>query len=321
MAAALAFAVVSAVAVPAQADWKPTEPVEIMVHSKPGSSPDVLARTIQKIWKDHNIVEQPVTVLNKATQAVGFAYLLQHKGDPHKITISSTGTISAKVLGITEIGYRDLTPVSLLMSEFTALAVPVNSPFKTGKDFVEQLKKDPSSLSIASGGARGNPNHTHVALAAKAGGVDARKLKMVIYSSGADARSAAIGGHVDAVTASAGSFIKQAQSGLLRVIAVSSDERLTGPLADVPTWKELGFDFTNANWRWGGATGGLTDDQIAYWEDVYAKTVQTDDWKDFVAKNNAESTYLDHKKTLAYFDREEKVLTELLNELDLIKKK
>ncbi len=172
----------------ANAEWKPTEPVEIMVHSQPGSSPDITARTVQKIWSETGIVEVPVTVANKATQAAGFAYLKQHEGDPHKLTISSTGTISAKLMGTTEIGFRDLTPISLLMSEFTALAVPADSPFNTGAEFMAKLKEDPTALSIGTGGARGNPNHTHVALAAKAAGVDPRELKMVVFSSGGGCR-------------------------------------------------------------------------------------------------------------------------------------
>lgn len=303
---------------PALAEWKPVEPVEIMVHSQPGSSPDVVARTIQKIWQDEGIVEVPITVLNKATQAAGFSYLDQHKGDPYKLTVSSTGTISAKLLGTTTIGFRELTPIALLMSEYTALGVPADSPFETGTDFLEKLKEDPGALSIATGGARGNPNHAQVALAAKAVGADPRALKMVVFSSGADARTAAIGGHVDAVTASAGSMIGQMEGGLLKVIAVAAPERLPGPLADVPTWKELGFDVESSNWRWGGAAAGLTDEQIAFWEDAFRKAVETDAWKEFVQSQKADSTFLDHEQTVSFFEKEERVLQGLLTELDLV---
>jgi len=319
LASMIALGLTAASSWSAQAAWKPTGPVQIMVHTKPGSSPDVVARTVQKIWKEQGIVTVPVTVLNKSTQAVGFAYLLQHKGDPTKLTISSTGTITAKLEGITTIGFRGLTPISVLMSEYIGFAVPADSPYKTGKAFMEALAKNPSKFSIATGGARGNPNHTTVALAAKAAGIDPTKLKMVVFSSGADARSAVIGKHVDAVTTSAGSLIGQMQSGLLRVIAVSSPKRLSGPLSSVPTWKEQGLDVVNANWRWGGATGGLSADQIDYWENVFAQTVKTKQWKDFVSKKHAETTYLNHADTLKYFQQQEKALKELLRELDLIK--
>lgn len=319
LAGSIASVLVSATTTSALAAWKPTGSVQIMVHSKAGSSPDVIARTIQKIWKESGIVTVPVTVLNKSTQAVGFSYLMQHKGDPTKLTVSSTGTISAKLEGITTIGYQELTPISLLMSEYIGFAVPANSPYKSGKAFMEALAKDPSKFSIATGGARGNPNHTAVALAAKAAGIDPRKLKMVVFSSGSDARSAVIGNHVDAVTTSAGSLIGQMESGLLRVIAVSSPKRLSGALSSVPTWKEQGLDVVNSNWRWAGATGGLTKDQIDYWQDVFAKTVKTAEWKKFVAKKHAETTYLDHADTLKYFGQQETELKTVLGELDLIK--
>jgi tripartite-type tricarboxylate transporter receptor subunit TctC len=319
MAAATFFASVLSFGISgAQAQWKPTETVEIMVHSKPGSSPDVVARTIQKIWQDEGIVEVPVTIRNVDTQSAGFSYLKQQDGDPHKLTVSSTGTISAKVLGTTDTGFRDLTPISLLMSEFTALAVPTDSPFETGADFVAKLKEDPTAISIGTGGARGNPNHTHVARVAKAAGIDPRALKMVVFSSGADARSQVIGGHIDAVTTSVGSMLGQMESGLLKIIAVAAPERIAG--ADIPTWRELGFDVVNSNWRWGGATSGLTDEQIAFWEDAFRKATETEVWKTFVKSQEADSTYLDHEETLAFFEEEEAVLTELLTELDLVKK-
>jgi putative tricarboxylic transport membrane protein len=316
-AAALALAANAIHPAPAMAEWSPTGPVELMVHSRPGSSPDTLARAIQQIWQETGIVEVPVTVNNQPAQAVGFAYLNRHQGDGHYLTISSTGTISGYFTGASDISWRELTPISLLMSEFIALGVAADSPIQTGADFVERLKEDPSSVSIGSGGARGNPNHTGVALVAQAAGVDPNDLRMVIFSSGAEARNAAIGGHVDAVSASAGSFIGQVEGGLLRLIAVASEDRLSGPLADVPTWKEQGFDVTDSNWRWAGGAGGMTDDQISYWEDVFARTVETEQWKEFVQRNNAETTYLDRKDTVAFFERQEKVLGDLLNSLGL----
>jgi putative tricarboxylic transport membrane protein len=317
LAAAVAFTTLAVYSVPAEAEWRPTEPVEIMVHSRPGSSPDMLARAIQQIWQEKELVPVSVTVNNQPAQAVGFAYLNRHQGDGHKLTISSTGTVSGYFTGASDISFRDLTPISLLMSEYISLGVAADSPIQTGEDFVERLRQDPGSVSIGSGGARGNPNHTGVALVAQAAGVDPTQLRMVIYSSGAEARNAAIGGHVDAVSASAGSFIGQVEAGLLRLIAVAAPERLSGPLADVPTWNEQGYDVEDSNWRWGGGPGGLTEDQIAYWEDVFAQTVETDEWKDWVQRNNAETTYLDFEGTQAFFERQEQVLGDLLKDLGL----
>jgi len=47
---------------PAQSAWKPERAVEIIVTCQPGCGPDIAARTIQKIWQDHRIVEAPAVV-------------------------------------------------------------------------------------------------------------------------------------------------------------------------------------------------------------------------------------------------------------------
>lgn len=58
-----------------------------------------------------------------------------------------------------------------------------------------------------------------------------------------------LGGHVDVVPVSIGSWVSYAKAGQVRVIAVSSAKRLPGLFADVPTWREQGMDVVVSNWR------------------------------------------------------------------------
>jgi len=300
--------------------WEPTEPIEIMVHSKPGSSPDVLARFIQHIWQKDGLVNVPVTINNQPVISVGFAWLNQHEGNPHKLTVSSTSTVVAPLMGTSDVPWQDLTPISLLISEYIVLGVAPDSELKTAQDFIDSLKKNPKSLSIGFGGSRGNPNNTAVALAAMKAGVDIANLKFVIYSSGAEARIGVMGGHVDAVSNAASGLVGPMVDKTLRIIAVSAPERLTAPFQDVPTWREIGLDVVDSNWRWIGGPGGLTDEQIAFWEDVVAKTVQTPEWKEMVESNHATTTYLNHQDTLKFFEEQEQSMTAVLQSLDLLKK-
>lgn len=300
--------------------WEPTEPIEIMVHSKPGSSPDVLARFIQQIWQKDGLVSVPVTINNQPVISVGFAWLNQHKGNAHKLTVSSTSTVVAPLMGTSDVPWQDLTPISLLLSEYIALGVAPDSELKTAQDFIDRLKQDPKSLSIGFGGSRGNPNNTAVALAAQKAGVDIANLKFVIYSSGAEARVGVMGGHVDAVSNAASGLVGPYVDKTLRILAVSSPERLAAPFQDVPTWREIGLDVVDSNWRWIGGPGGMTDEQIAYWEGIVAKTVQTKEWQEMAEANNATTTYLNHADTVKFFEEQQASMTEVLKSLDLLKK-
>jgi len=61
----------------AQPTWKPDRPVELIVTCQPSCRPDIAARTIQKIWQDHKIVQMPTVVVNIAGGGGAVAYSLR----------------------------------------------------------------------------------------------------------------------------------------------------------------------------------------------------------------------------------------------------
>src|SRR5437879_13278278 len=89
-AAALALFAAGA-AVPTQAvAWEPTKTVEFVVPAGTGGGADQMARIIQLIIAKHNLMKQPMVVVNKAggAGAEGFLDVKESKGDPHKIIIT-----------------------------------------------------------------------------------------------------------------------------------------------------------------------------------------------------------------------------------------
>ena len=59
-----------------------------------------------------------------------------------------------------------------------------------------------------------------------------------------------------------------------------------GPLASIPTWKEQGFDVQFTNTRFLLAPRGLNAAQTAYWDGIFSRMVETDEWKADVTKND-----------------------------------
>ncbi len=85
--AALFAAVAS---LPASAAWEPTRPVEVIVPAGTGGGADQMARTIQGIVTKHNLMKQPMVVVNKAggAGAEGFLDVKSSAGNPHKLVIT-----------------------------------------------------------------------------------------------------------------------------------------------------------------------------------------------------------------------------------------
>jgi putative tricarboxylic transport membrane protein len=293
VALATGLALAAAATVSHAQQWKPERAVEIVVPAGTGGSIDGTARLIHRVLQFNRIIETPVIVVNKPGGGgnIATSYLDQHAGDGHYLLTSTMSIMTNHILGRSSRSYNDYTPLATLFSEYMTLVVKPDSPLKTAADIQEQLKKDPQSLSIAIGVALGATNHLTVALLAKAMGVDARRLKMVVTHTNSQAVTSVMGGHIDIGSLSAGAAITAAQQGQLRIIGITSEKRGDGPLANVPTWKEQGVDVVFANVRLLLGPKGMSAAQVAYWDAALAKIVATSDWKKEVDRNEAIPDY------------------------------
>lgn len=316
--AALGFAVVTG----AQAQgWQPDKPIEIVVPTTPGGGIDRSARLLQKIIQENGLASVPVTVTNKpgGGGAVSLVYLNQHAGDGHFVAINSPNLIANDINGRGAVKYREVTPLANLFSEYTVVAVRAESPLKSGRDFVESLRRDPQSLAVSTPTTLGSVNHLSFALVAKAAGVDPRKLKAVVLGSGGDAVTALLGGHIDAHTGTPSSVVRMVQAGKIRALAILAPKRIGGPYADTPTWTELGYKAVMDTWRGVIGPKGMTPAQIAWWDGVLAKAVATPVWKEALEQNTWEANYLNSAQTRKQFDAEYADYRTILGDLGMIK--
>lgn len=319
VAAAAAAMVVSTAAGHAQA-WKPEKAVEIVVSSSPGGSNDRVARTIQRIVQDGKLVPVPVTVQNRpgGNQTISRTYINQNPGDAHFLDIGNPTLIGNHITGVTQQHHKDFTPIALMVNEFTAFSVRADSPITNAKELAEQLRKDPDSISIGVSN-RGGTNHLALSMFAKAGGADVKRLKVVVFKTNAEGLTALMGGHIQLVASAVGTGAGQMRSGKTRIISVSAPQRMGGVVAEVPTLREQGFDVSLSNWRAIIGPRGLNGAQVAYWEDVLAKVVATDEWKGILEKFYWDGNFLKSREFAAYMDREYKNTRAIMMELGLAK--
>ena len=321
VAVGVALALSRTAAIAAQPAWKPVRNVEIIVGVSPGGGVDRTARTLQKILQDRRLLDVNSAVVNKPGGGgiLAQTYLNQHAGDAHYLEVSATSLLTNHITGKTANAWSDFTPVAMLYDEFIGFAVKADSPLKTGRDLAELLRKDAAALPVGIATSAGNTNHIALALLAKRAGGDARKLKVVVFSSGGESTTALLGGHVGLVTTPAATALPQMQSGALRMLAVAAPKRLEGALAQVPTWRELGYDIVVSNWRPVMGPRGLTAEQIAYWEDVILRFTQTAEWKDELAATGGLSHYMGSRELAKFLAAQSTELRAILTELGLAK--
>ena len=273
--------------------WKPQRNVELIVPAGAGGSLDTTGRTVHKIWEDLKLVPVTSSIVNRSGggHAIAYGFLNQRAGDPHYLSITSATILTNHINGRLPVTYTDFTPLAVLLTEYVAFAVRAESPIKTGKDLVETLRKNPGALSIALSSAAGGTHHITVGLPLQSGGVDVSKVKLVSFNATSDAVTALLGGHVDVMSGGTVQIAPHVESGKLRVIAVTSSKRMTGPLASAPTWPELGYKGVFENWRGVIGTKGMTAEQTAYWEGVLRGVVQSDEFKKYAERNQWDDTF------------------------------
>jgi putative tricarboxylic transport membrane protein len=306
----------------AVAAWKPEKNVEIVINTAPGSGQDATGRTIQKLLQERKLVEAPLTVVNKpgGGGAIAYTYLHQHKADGHFLAVASKSLLTNHIMGRTPLTYTDLTPVAILFEEYISVAVKADSPIKSGKELLDRMRKDPGALSFGVATSLGNPNHQGVAAALKAVGVDLKKTRTVVFQSGGNAITALLGGHVDVVPGSVGLMKNHIEAGTVRLVAVASPKRLTGIFAQTPTWREQGADAIVSNWRGLIGPGGMTPEQLTFWDGAMRGMVQADVWKKELESNYWADEFKASRETRAYLDADYAALKSFLAEIDMGKK-
>lgn len=303
------------------AEWRPERNVEVIVGTAPGSSQDRTVRRIQKIWQEHNLIPVPQAIVNKPGGGgeIGWAYLALKVGDGHYISGASPSMLSNQLTGRSRYTLADVTPIALLFKEYETFSVRADHPIRSLADLAARLRKDPGSVTFGFGVALGNAQHVTGALYAKAIGLDVRKLKMVVFNASAEAMTSVLGGHVDVLITTSAGISGHVRSGKLRALAAAAPQRLTGVFSEVPTFMDDGLDIVFANWNGVVGAKNITPDQIAFWDQVFAKTTASAEWKKAVAELQQDGTYLASREMKRFMEREYEQYRMLLGDLGLIK--
>jgi putative tricarboxylic transport membrane protein len=266
--------------------------LKIIAPAAPGGGWDQTARALQQVLQSEKLVSN-VQVMNVpgAGGTIGLAQFVNgSKGDPNVLLVGGYVMVGAIITNKSPVNLSQVTPIARLTGEYEAIAVPANSPLKSMADLVAALKADPQKVSWA-GGSAGGTDHIAAGLIAKAIGVDPTKVNYIAFSGGGESLASILGGKVTVGISSLSEFDAQAKAGKLRILAVSSGQRLPDA-KDIPTLKESGVDVEIQNWRSISAAPGITPEQKKALSDVIAKAVESKAWKDLLAQKGWVNTYL-----------------------------
>src|SRR5882757_8082109 len=231
----LALAALTATA--AAQDW-PSKPVHILVPYAAGGNSDSMARLSAQRLSD--ALGQPFIVENRLGANGAIAADAVARAAPDGTTllwgVQPALTVSPAINKVNFDAQKDFAPISVVGTNPFVLVVNKDIPVKTVAEFIVWVKSQPETLSYAEG-SYGSITHLAMVLFLNRAGL---QMTNVSYRGNAPALTDVIAGHLPAMFSNLSDALPHAQSGAIRVLAVSSDVRVP-QLPDVPTVAELGY--------------------------------------------------------------------------------
>lgn len=293
-------ALLAGLALPAAAEFKPTKPLELVVHGAPGSGPDIFGRAIAHAIEKEKLLPVRIQINNKTggSGSTAMNYVVNHPGDDNMLAVFTMLWLSNPLtVPEAKVTIDQMTPISRLVLEPALIVTRADAPYKTLRDFIEAAKAKPGQLKQSGGSITARDNIMRQVLMANTGA----DWTFISFPGGGERIAALLGGHVDLLMMEPQEIGEQVRAGKVRVLAQVADKRL--PEYDAPTLKEAGFDVPNVPQGRGiVAAPGMSKEAVDYYVDVLQKMSKSPTWRDFLEKNQIDEAFIGPAETKAFFD-------------------
>ncbi len=234
------------------------------------------------------------------------------------LMVNSTPIVIRSLSKVFPQSFRDLTPIAATIGDFGAFVVKNDSKYTSFTEVVADFKKDNRSVKISGGSARGSMDHLVAAMAFKAAGGDATKVRYVAYDAGGEAMAGLLSGETEILSTGFSEALTLAAAGEVRILAMTGDDR-NEAAPSVPTLKELGYNASFVNWRGFFAAPGISETQKNEFIDSLQKMYTTDEWETVRARNGWAESFKPGTQFVSFLEQQEQEIGDLMRELGFLK--
>lgn len=303
----------SHVASPARA--QPLHPhLRIIVPANPGGGWDVNARAMQPAFHATGRVKtSSIENIPGAGGTIGLArFVSAERGNGDVVLMSGLTMLSAISTYGSLLTLADVTPIARVLSEYEVVVVPAKSSFGSMDDVVRAFKTNPESIAWG-GGSTGGCEQMLAWLIAEAVGVDPRRVNYVAFAGNGESIPAILGGQVTIGLSPLAAIAPHIEAGLVRVLGVSSAERI--PTLAAPTLREQGVDVELENWKALFAPPGVTASDKEWLEASVVSLVASDVWRHALERYRWNDRLLTGPALMAFIQAEESRLRALTRKI------
>ena len=298
----------------AAAEWKPFKPVEFIIMAGQGGGADRLARFIQSIVEKHDLSPMPFIPINKGggSGAEGLRYLKDKEGDPHVI-MATLNSYYTTPLRQPEVGVdiKEFTPIARLAEDYFVLWVSANSTDQDVDAYVANVKEKGKKWRMGGTGT-GQEDSLVTTMVENEFGLS---MTYVPFKGGGDVAKALIGDHIESTVNNPSEQMGFYKADKSRPLAAFTSERIAA-FPDTPTFKELGHpDLVYQMQRSVVAPGGIDPEAQAFYEDVFKKVFETEEWQGYCKSEALECAWLAGDDLQSYFLSEQEKHKKILQDM------
>lgn len=262
-------------------DW-PSGPIRVIVPFPAGGGTDGIARAV--VDRLGIQMQRPFVVENRpgAGGAIAAESVASSPADGTVLFVAAIPQIAVLPV-LQSVRYdpqRDFTPISNLATSPFILAVRHDLPARTVPELVQLARSKPGGLTYASG-SNGSLTHIAAAVFAKRAGVE---ILHVPFQGGAAAMAALLAGTVDMYFANASEAIAQQSSPRIRILGVSSPQRMP-QLPAVPTIADTLAGYEVIVWTGLFAPARMPAARVAALQEQAVRAVSSAEVKAYFAKS------------------------------------
>jgi tripartite-type tricarboxylate transporter receptor subunit TctC len=296
----------------------PTKPVNLLIGFAPGGGIDLSIRAVA--YGTEKYLGYPFIITNRGGGGGSTGLGINAKESPdgyHLFGGATDGLLYVPHYREVTYTYEDFVPIlCFAKGAHVGLMVKADSPWKTLKDLVEHARKNPGAVTYGSSGA-GMAMHIVMEYIGLKEGI---KWTHVPYKGSSESFKDMLGGHVTAASLGVHQLIDHVKAGRTRVLAIWGGTRMK-TLPDIPTVKELGYDFVAESPFFIASPKGTPQPIVKKLEETFHKGMEDPKFRETMAKMEMEIAFMSSEDTRKYFEENYHRIGKVFKELKITKVK
>ncbi|MFT4721400.1 MAG: putative tricarboxylic transport membrane protein [Candidatus Azotimanducaceae bacterium] len=298
----------------------PMAKVHFLIPAGPGGGWDGTARGIgEALIKSGLVADIAFENLSGGGGGRAIAKLIETaERQPYTLLINSTPMVVRSLQKVFPQSFRDLVPIASVIADYSVFVVPKDSALMNFDDVVGAFEDNPRSVKVAGGSVRGSTDHFIFARAIEMAGGDPRKVIYISYDGGGKAMAGILTGESQILSTGLSEAIAMARAGEVRVIAVTSFNRLPDA-PDMPTLAEQGYDLQFANWRGLFAAKGLPESRYQEMRDTLSAVIETPAFEVVRRRNSWTVLHKQGDEFYRFLEQQELEIGKLMRQLGFLR--